>query len=176
MSWKNRQLGQTRMALLNTAFTLTSTPVTNGVCAPFANTVALLQSSKLTDWVSTGEVWRPLAVQVQATTSITVTAPVLTLQKAPFVGTTQVPASASAGGVATATLLTAKSAGYCPFTDYVTGAPTAALPNATKFVADAAGDCWSISVTTSPSAGAATLSLAYVLIDVAGVSDAITTL
>jgi len=152
------------------ALTLTSTPTTNGVGAPFGNTVTLIQNAKLSEWVSTAEVWRPVGVNVQATTTITVTAPVLTLQKAATSTTSNTFAAASAGGVATASLLAAGSASYFPFTSYVTAA------GVSNFTADAAGDVWRVSVGTSPSAGAANIQLHYVLIDVAGISDAVTTL
>ena len=170
MSWKNRQLGQTRFTgFLNAALTLTSTPVSNGICAPFGQTIALFTSMKMQDWISTAEVWRPLGVQVASTTTITTTAPVITLQKAPNHATANVYASASAGGVATAGLLVAASANYYPFTTYTSAA------GVSNFVADAAGDVWRLNVTTSPAAGAASIGFAYALIEVAGVSDALTT-
>ena len=172
MSAKSRQLGGTRaVRLTNTTLTLTSTPTTPGACAPFGHTVALLQTGKLTDWVSTAEVWRPLGVQIMATTTITVTAPVYTLQKAANSLTTAPTfASASSGGVATGTLQAAPNTNYYPFTTYLT---TAGVSN---FTADAAGDNWAINVSTSPSAGAAHITLHYVCINSSGISDAVTTL
>ena len=172
MSQKARQLGGQRFIQLTGAtLTLTSTPVTGIVQAPRAGVVAMLQNSKLTDWVSTGEVWRPLGINVQATTTITVTAPVYTLQKGADSATTgNSMAAASSGGVATGTLQVAPNGRYFPFTTYVTSA------GVSNFTADAAGDCWNVSVTTSPSAGAALIYLGYVIINVAGISDAITTL
>lgn len=171
MSLKSRQLGQTKTAFLNAALTLTGTPNSNGFGAPLSNTVALLQNGKLSEWVSTGEVIRPLGVQVQSTTTITVTAPVLTLQKAASTPTGAPSfAAASSGGVATATLLAAGSAQYFPFTTYLSSA------GASLFTADAAGDVWRVAVTTSPSAGAANLQLHYVNINVQSISDAVATL
>lgn len=171
MSLKSRQLGSTKFVKLNTALTLTGTPTTNAFGSPFGQTVALLQNAKLTEWVSTGEVLRPLGVQVQATTTITVTNPILTLQKAVSTPTGASSfASASSGGVATSTLLAAGSAQFFPFTDYV------GSDGISNFVADAAGDQWRLSVTTSPTAGAADLGLHYVNIGIASVSDAVTTL
>lgn len=171
MSWKNRQLGQSRLAFLNAALTLTGTPTTNGVGAPFGTTVALIQSGKLSDWVSTGEVLRPLGVQIQCTTTITVTNPVFTLKKAASQPTgASTFNAASSGGVATGTLLTAGSAQYYPFTTYLSAA------GASLFTADAAGDQWAVTVSTSPTAGASNVQLNYVLIDIPGISDAVTTL
>lgn len=172
MSLKSLQLGQTKITrLTNATLTLTGTPTTPGVCAPFGQTVALLQTGKLTEWVSTGEVWRPLGVMVMATTTITVTAPVYQLQKAANSLTTAPTfASPSSGGVATGTLQVAPNTNYYPFTTYLSSA------GASLFTADAAGDNWAVFVSTSPSAGAAHISLAYVNINVAGISNAVATL
>jgi len=172
MSLKSRQLGQTKsIRLTNTTLTLTGTPTTPGACAPFGQTVALLQNGKLTEWVSTGEVWRPLGVMIMATTTVTVTAPVYTLQKAANSLTTAPTfASASSGGVATGTLQVAPNTNYYPFTDYI------GADGVSNFTADAAGDNWAVNVSTSPSAGAAHISLCYVNINVSGISDAVTTL
>lgn len=170
MSLKARQVGQSKTIALNMALTLTGTPTTNGAGAPLGNVVAFLQNSKLTDWVTTGEVWRPLGIQVQATTTITVTPPVAQLQRAPASTTSNTFASPSSGGVATMTLLVAGSARYYPFTTYVTAA------GASNFIADAAGDVWAVNISTSPTAGAANIQLHYCNINVAGISDAITTL
>jgi hypothetical protein len=172
MSWKSRQLGGSRIVrLTDSTLTLTSTPTTPYACAPFGHTVALLQTGKLTEWVSTGEVWRPLGVTIMATTTITTTAPVYTLKKGAN-STTTAPtmAAASSGGVATGTLQVAPNTNYYPFTTYLSSA------GASLFTADAAGDVWGVTVSTSPAAGAANISLNYVLIDVAGISDAVTTL
>jgi hypothetical protein len=173
MSWKNRQLGGTRSVFLNAALTLTSTPVSGSAAAPSAQTVGLIQGFKLSDWVSTGEVWRPLGINVHATTTITVTNPVATLQKAPL-ALTQTFVSAATGGVATIPLQVAPGSAYAPFTGG-TATSTNVAPY-TFAAADAAGDSWRVSIGTSPSAGAANLQLHYVLIDVAGISDAVTTL
>lgn len=172
MSWKSRQLGQTKTAFLNAALTLTGTPTTNAFASPQSQTVALLQNAKLTEWVSTGEVLRPLGVQIQATTTITVTNPVFTLQKS-AINPTGAPsfAAASSGGVATGTLLNAGNAQFYPFTSYIN-----ATTGGSNFTADAAGDQWRISVSTSPTAGAANILLHYVNIDAVGISDAVTTL
>jgi hypothetical protein len=171
MSWKNRQLGQTRLGFLNAALTLTGTPTSNGLGAPFGTTLALIQTGKLSDWVSTGEVLRPLGVQVQCTTTITVTNPVYTLKKAASSPTAAATFNAaSSGGVVTGTLLTAGSAQYYPFSTYLSAS------GGSLFTSDAAGDIWAVTVSTSPTAGAANLQLHYVLIDVVGISDAVTTL
>lgn len=172
MSWKDRQLGQTNIVpLTTTTLTLTGTPSTPSVAAPSAQTVALIQGAKLTDWVSTGEVWRPLGIQVVTTTTSTVTIPVFTLQKGTIANASF--AAASSGGVATSALRTAPFSEYIPFTNYV---GTGALAGVSLFTADAAGDNWRVNVSTSPSAGAAVILMHYVRINVAGISDAVTTL
>jgi hypothetical protein len=170
MSWKDRQLGGTRMANMTPTglLTLTGTPSTTSVAAPSSTVVGFIQNSRLGDWVSTAEVWRPTGVQLVTTTSTTVTVPILTLQKGTIANASF--AAASAGGVATSALRTAPFSEYIPFTNYVTSA------NVSNFTADAAGDNWRVNVSTSPTAGAAAIFLHYVLIGVAGVSDAVTTL
>lgn len=173
MSWKNRQIGATKSIFMNAALTLTGTPTTSPVGAPLSQAVGNIQGFKLSDWVSTGEVWRPMGINVSATTSITVTNPVFTLQKAPA-ALTNVFVSAATGGVATGSLLVTPSAAYYPFTGGTT-LPANQSPY-TFAAADAAGDVWRVSVTTSPTAGAANVLLHYVNIDVAGISDAVTTL
>ncbi len=171
MSLKSRQLGSTKFALLNATFTLTGTPTTNAFGSPFGQTVALLQNGKLTEWVSTAEVLRPLGVQIAATTTITVTNPVFTLKKAVSTPTgASTFAAASSGGVATGTLLAAGSAQFYPFTDYI------GSDGVSNFVADAAGDQWAVTVSTSPTAGASNVGIHYVNIAVPAVSDAVTTL
>lgn len=172
MSLKARQVGQTKcIPLTGATLTLTSTPNTNSVGAPKSQVVAMLQNIKLTDWVQTGEVWRPLGVNVGATTTITVTPPQFTLQKAASaVDQSSGFAAASSGGIATGTLLTATSSAYYAFTTYVSSS------GGSLFTADAAGDSWRVNVSTSPSAGAATIQLHYVNINVAGISDAVTSL
>ena len=178
MSWKSRQLGGTRVVtLLSTAganpLTLTGTPATSSMSSPSGTTVGVIQGFKLSEWISTGEVWRPLGVNVMATTTITVTAPVFTLQKAPNL-LTEVPVSAATGGAATGVLQVAPGSFYAAFTGG-TATSTNVAPY-TFAAADAAGDAWNIKVSTSPTAGAAVVSLHYALIDVAGISDAVTTL
>jgi hypothetical protein len=174
MSIKSRQLGQTRaIRLTNTTLTLTGTPTTPGAQAPFGNVVAFLQNSKLTEWVSTGEVWRPIGINLMVTTTATTPGSVFTLNKAASSTTAaNTYAAASSGGLTTVTAvtLTAPISLYLPFTSYVTTA------GASNFTADAAGDVWAVNVSTSPGAGAAHITLHYVLIEVAGISDAITTL
>lgn len=168
MSWKDRQLGQTRWVGLGTAVTLTGTNPSAGASAPSSQTIALFTSAKMQDWVSTGEVWRPLGVQSQATTTFTVTIPAVTLKKSPKDNSAF--AAASSGGVATyAALRTAPYAEYLPFTSYLTAA------GASNFTADAAGDVWQVAVSTAVTAGAAIFQLGYALIQVAGISDALTT-
>lgn len=173
MSWKSRQLGSTKTAFLNAALTLTGTPVTNSFASATGTVAANIQGFKLSDWVSTGEVIRPLGVNICSTTTITVTNPVYTLQKAPA-ALTQTFVSAATGGVATGSLLVAAASAYYGFTAG-TAVPLAVSPY-TFAAADAAGDSWRISVTTSPTAGAANILLHYVNIDVQGISDAVTTL
>lgn len=172
MSQKSRQLGSTKsIPLTGATLTLTGTPNTNSVAAPSGQVVAMLQTGKLSDWVSTGEVWRPLGVNVAATTTITVTNPVYGLRKAAAaIDQSSGFAAASSGGVATGSLLVAVSSAYYAFTTYLTSA------GASRFTADAAGDSWRVAVSTSPSAGAATIQLHYVNINSAGISDAVTTL
>lgn len=168
MSWKNRQLGQTRWIGLGTAVTLTGTNPSAPASAPSSQTIALFTRAKLQDWVSAGEVWRPLGVQAQTTTTLTVTVPAVTLQKAPIANTPF--AAASSGGVAAfGALRTAPFAEYIPFTNYL------AANGASNFTADAAGDVWQVAVSTAATAGAAIFQLGYALIDVAGISDAFTT-
>lgn len=173
MSWKNRQIGATKLVMVNYALTLTGTPASGSMASLTGTVPANIQGFKLSDWVATGEVMRPLAVQCHATTTITVTNPVYTLQKAPAL-LTQVFVSAATGGVATGSLLVAASSATYGFTGG-TAIPTAVSPY-THAAADAAGDSWRILVSTSPTAGAANLGLHYVNIDVAGISDAVTTL
>ena len=178
MSLKSRQLGQTKaVRLTNTTLTLTGTPTTPGACAPSGQTVGLLQKAKLTDWVSTGEVWRPLGIGLMVTTTCTTPGSIFTLNKAAnSASAANSYAAASSGGVTTVTnvTLTAPISLYLPFSDY--SAPTSTSPNATNFTADAAGDVWAVNVSTSPGAGAAHIDLRYVCIDVQGISDAVTTL
>jgi hypothetical protein len=174
MSAKSRQLGGTRaVRLTNATLTLTGTPTTPGVQVPFGNTVALLQTGKLTDWVSTAEVWRPIGMGLMVTTSASTPGSVFTLNKAASsTSAANSYAAASSGGVTTVTAvtLTAPISLYLPFSSYLT---TAGVSN---FTADAAGDVWAVNVSTSPGAGAAHISLHYVLINSAGISDAVTTL
>lgn len=174
MSVKSRQLGQTKsVRLTNTTLTLTSTPTTPGACAPFGNTVALLQTGKLSDWVSTAEIWRPLGIGVMVTTTCTTPGAIFTLNKAANQVTSAMSyAAASSGGVTTVTnvTVTAPNSSYYQFSTYLSTA------GVSLFTADAAGDVWAVNVSTSPGAGAAHISLHYVNINVAGLSDAVTTL
>lgn len=170
MSWKSRQIGATKACMIAAAATLVGTPLLGAISSPFGQTVALLQTGKLTEWVSTGEVLRPLGVSLFATTAFTVTSPALQLQKA-ATGIAQAYAAASSGGVVAATGLIGLGSGiYFPFTTYLSAA------GASLFTADAAGDSWGVKVTTSPTAGAANAILHYANILVAGISDAVTTL
>lgn len=173
MSWKSRQIGATKTAFLNAALTLTSTPASGSFASATGTVAANIQGFKLSEWVCTGEVIRPLGLNVHATTTITVTNPVYTLQKAPA-ALSQSFVSAATGGVATGSLLVAPGSAYYAFTSG-TAVPLATSPY-TFAAADAAGDSWRVSVSTSPSAGAANLQLHYVNIDVAGISDAVGTL
>jgi len=171
MSVKSRQLGQSKTILVTgSPLTLTSTPTSNGVQAPTGNAVALLQNTKIDEWVATGEVWRPIGVQVMTTTTTTTTAPVFQLQKDTAGNNT--PLAPSSGGVTTASSVrTAPYGEYFSFSSYVTSA------GALNYSAgDGAGDKWFVKCSTSPAAGAAMFTLHYVTINVAGISDAITTL
>lgn len=173
MSFKNRQIGATKIAFLNSTLTLTGTPNSGSIASPTGIVAANIQGFKLSDWVATGEVLRPLGVNVHATTTITVTAPVFTLQKAPA-ALTQTFVSAATGGVATGSLLVAPASAFYGFTGG-TALPLATSPY-TFAAADAAGDSWRVSVSTSPSAGAANLQMHYVNILSSGITDAIATL
>lgn len=157
MSWKSRQLGQTKNITLVGSVTTSAGNESVQVQAPTANTVGILTSNKLTEWVSIGEVWRPIGLQMITTTTTTVTAPKVTLRKNGV--------SAATGGVAaTSAVQTAPHTEYISFTNYTFAA------------ADAAGDKWSVLVTTTSTAGVQSYILHYALIDVAGISDAVTTL
>jgi hypothetical protein len=175
MSWKNRQLGSTKAICVCAATALTGTPNAGAAGAPFNQTVGLIQGFKVSEWVSTGEVWRPLGINVLSTTTFTVTAPVYQLQKGSSAAVTVTYVAPTSGGSVTQTgLLAAGSAIYLPWS-----AGTVITTNNAPYTfaaADAAGDVWSVKVTTSPTAGNATISLHYVCIDVAGISDAVTTL
>ncbi len=169
MSWKNRQLGQTRFIGLGPAVTVTGTNAAVGVQVPFGQTIALITTGKLAEWVSTGEVWRPLGLECQVTTTTTVTAPKFTLKKG-IAGATETYAAASSGGVAsTPAVRTAPFSDYCPFTTYLSSA------GVSGFIADAAGDKWTVATSTAAGAGAIVFQLGYICIDVAGISDALTT-
>lgn len=183
MSMKSRQLGQTRIAFAATALTITTGALTLGISAPVGNAVGNIQGFKLSEWVCTGEVWRPLGVNIIATTTFTVVAPIFTLQKAPLalLGANSY-VSAATGGIATggpaaAGLLVAPGTAYYAFTSGVASATQPASVSPYTFAAaDAAGDVWRVNVTTGVTAGVATIHLHYVNIDVAGISDAVTTL
>lgn len=172
MSIKSRQLGQTKNILITgSPLTLTGTPTTNGVEAPFSNATALLQNCKLTDWVTTGEVWRPMGIQLLTTTTTTAPAPVFQLQKDTAGNNT--PLVPSAGGVTTASAnRTAPFGEYLSFSSYVV-----AVSGVLNYAAqDGVGDKWFVKCSTSPGAGAAMITLHYVTINVPGISDALTTL
>ena len=153
--------------------TLTGTPTSGTFASATGTAIGNISGFKISDWVSTGEILRPLGVNVCATTTITVTNPVYTLQKAPA-ALSQTYVSAATGGVATGSLLVAGSSAFYAFTGGTT-LPANVSPY-TFAAADAAGDSWRVSVSTSPTAGAANLQLHYVNIDVAGISDAVATL
>lgn len=180
MSAKSRQLGQTKQALLATALTITTNAVTTGFASPNLNNTQNLQGFKLTEWVSIGEVIRPLGINVACTTTFTVVAPIFTLQKAPASALgANVYVSAATGGVATAGpapagLLVAPGSAYYAFTGG-TALPLATSPY-TFAAADAVGDVWRVLVSTGVTAGVANIALHYVNINVAGISDAVTTL
>lgn len=164
MGWSKKYLGAGRMVSLG-SLTLSGANETIQVASPNGITTAFLQDAKaastgvaipLTDVIATGEIWRPLGVVFIYTTSTTVTAPAVTLRKNAT--------SAATGGVATGSIQTAPFSEYKPFTAYTFAA------------ADAAGDKWSVLVTTTATAGVATIYLHYVCIPVAGISEAVTTL
>jgi hypothetical protein len=171
MSWKDRQLGQSKSILVTgSPLTITGTPTTNGVQPPNGNAVALIQNCKLSDWVSTGEVWRPLGIQLLTTTSSTVTPPVFQIQKDTAGNNT--PLVPTSGGVTTASAIrTAPFGEYLAFSSYVS---TAGVLNFAAL--DAAGDKWFVKNTVSSTAGAVMITLHYACINVAGISDAVTTL
>ncbi len=180
MSWKSRQLGSTKAIQIANALTITTAANSLGVSAPVNNVVGVIQGFKLSEWVSTGEVWRPLGVNVACTTTFTVVAPIFQLQKAPLAllgANTFVSAAtggAATGGPAAAGLLVAPGNAYYPFS-----AGTATSTNVAPYTfaaADAAGDVWRVTLSTGVTAGVANLILHYVNIDVSGISDAVGTL
>ena len=164
MGWTKKYLGAGRFVSLG-SLTLSGANETIQVASPSGITVAFLQNARafagsyamaLTENVATGEVWRPLGVEFIYTTSTTVTAPAVTLRKNGV--------SAATGGVATGSIQTAPFSEYKPFTAYTFAAD------------DVAGDKWSVLVTTTATAGVATVYLHYVHVAVAGISEAVTTL
>ncbi len=148
------------------AVTTTGANASRQGTAPNNISTALLQNARaassgaaipLTQYQSIGEVWRPVGVILQTTTTTTVAIPAFTLRKN---GT-----NAATGGVATmGALRTAPFSEFVPFTDYTFAAP------------DAAGDKWDILTTTTSTAGAVEVTLVYAVIAVAGVSEAVSTL
>lgn len=183
MSIKSRQLGQTRMAYVAHALTITTNALTTGVSAAVGNAVGNIQGFKLSEWVCTGEVWRPLGINVVATTTFTVVAPIFALQKAPLSllgNNTYVTAATGGtvtGGPAAAGLLVAPGTAYYAFGSGVASATLPASVSPYTFAAaDAAGDCWLVKVTTGVTAGVANIHLHYSNYEVAGISDAVTTL
>jgi hypothetical protein len=165
MGWTNRYAVGLKSVYLG-ALTTSGANESRQAAAPSALIAAFLQDAKaastgssipLTQYHQQAEVWRPVGVLLQTTTSTTVTIPALTLRKNGV--------SAATGGVATmGALRTAPFAEFIPFTAYTFAA------------ADAAGDKWSVLVTTTSTAGAVEVHLFYATISVAGISDAITTL
>lgn len=123
------------------------------VTTPSGDTDALLQHYNLTQYVGTGEVWRPIGIYYTVTTGITVNAAKVTLRKNGV--------SPSSGGVATLAIASATTTVlYAPFTDYTFAAP------------DAAADQWSVLVTTTSTAGVVNpVLLRYATIPVVGLSD-----
>lgn len=184
MSMKSRQLGQTKSVLLATALTITTNAVTTGFASPNLNATQNVQGFKLSEWVSTGEVIRPLGINVAATTTFTVVAPIFVLQKAPasaLGANTYVSAATggiAGGGPAPAGLLVAPGSQYYAFSGAAVAAAgnTLALSPYTFAAADAVGDVWRVLASTGVTAGVANIALHYVNIDVVGISDAITTL
>jgi hypothetical protein len=180
MSIKSRQLGQTKVAQMANALTITTAAVTLGFSSPNANNTQNIQGFKLSEWVSTGEVLRPLGINVAATTTFTVVAPIFQLQKAPLslLGNNTFVSAATGGiaggGPAPAGLLVAPGSFYYPFSGG-TALPLATSPY-TFAAADAVGDVWRVLVSTGVTAGVANIQMHYVNIDVASISDAIATL
>lgn len=156
MGLMNTRMGQTQAILLSGApLTLTGTPTFAGATAPSGISASFIQTQKLSDWVCTGEVWRPVGFQLYTTTTTTVTAPLFQVTKN---GTANTSSTTTASAVRTA-----------PFNEFLAFA--AYTPGT-----DAAADQWSVKCSTSPSAGAAMAALHYVQITVQGISTAVTTL
>lgn len=164
MGWTSKYLGPGRFVSLG-SLTLSGANETIQVAAPSGLTVAFLQNARtvatdpampLTANMAPAEVWRPLGVEFIYTTSTTVTAPAVTLRKNGV--------SAATGGVATGSIQTAPFTEFKPFTAYTFAAP------------DAAADKWSVLVTTTATAGVATIYLYYVPVAVAGISEAVSTI
>ena len=176
----SRHLFQTKLAFLLNAADLTAATVIGPYGCVRNLTPALVTGLKLTNWISSGEVIRPLGISIRCATTITVTAPQFTVQKAPLALTgASAFSSPSSGGVATASLLTAGSAAFYPLTSYI---PVSVrfvdgITQATNFpTVDAVGDQWQFVVTTTATAGTGAITMHYVMLDVAGISDAVTTL
>jgi len=164
MGWTSKYLGAIRTVSLG-SLTLTGANETIQVASPNAIPVGVLQDARafassyvmpLTQYIAPGEVWRPLGVNFIYTTSTTVTAPAVTLRKNAT--------SAATGGVATGSIQTAPFSEFKPFTKYTFAAD------------DVAGDKWSVLVTTTATAGVATIYLHYVAVAVAGISEAVATI
>lgn len=113
---------------------------------------AVLNAFGLNDYHTTGEYWRPVGILAQYTTTTTVTPPVVQLWKN---GAVADQGAGNTGGTATLELKTAPDAFFYPFTAYT---PTA----------DAAGDKWSVKVTTTATAGVATIIMFYATVPVVG--------
>lgn len=140
------------------ALTVSGANETLQVTTPSGMTASLLQGLKVSSRTPSNEVWVPLGVFYTITTTITVTAPKLTLRKNGV--------SAATGGVATLVIAAAATTVlFAPFTAWTFAA------------APAAGDLWSLLVTTTATAGVigATVGtyLAYVCGSYPGVSDGV---
>ena len=168
MSWKDRQIGASKCIDLTpiTAVTTSAANASNQVQAPNGTTIGLIVAPRLTEWVSTGEVWRPLGLQVITTTTTTVTVPNVTLQKNAV--------NPTAGGVTSMTTLRT-----APFSEYASFSSGGTTPNFTGVVfaaGDAAGDKWGVIVSTTSTAGAQCYYLHYACVAIPGLSDAVTNL
>lgn len=138
-------------------FSLAAATQSKQVKPPTAIQVALLQAQKLTDHYGPNETWVPMGVACVVSTTITITIPVLQLQKNGV--------AAATGGLATFPSLLAASVNevFIPFSNYTFAA------------ADAVGDTWSVLVSTLATAGVLNeLWLVYGLKTVGGIGVGVT--
>lgn len=161
MSIQNRIVGHRRVRLTNGTLTLTGTPALLNVQPPTNRNVVSLGKFGLGDYVQQTEIWRPLGIYYDVTTTTTNNPTIIRLSKN---GTAV--AGGTAGGDAAIPAVAAPSRGYCEFSDY-----SAALATGAAFGADASGDYWGASVTVSPGAGAAMIWLDVAILSVPGITE-----